>query len=617
MDSRMYSNGRQGRAWRATLAGVALLWGASASAANYLEDFDDGQAQNWSFGSGWSVQGTAADGLYIAGPNTGSLTYSTYTGATWNTGYAYTVRLRATTSTGRVGAVFNYQNASNFYEVTVDQQNHVTLNRVLNGARTQLQQVTYPFSFSPLPNRYGDLRVERLGTNVTVRINGMVALTQTLMASQVFDGRVGVVTQNDPGQFDYTVVNAFNAPSGPDFPRLGSVRISPNTYSDPAVLDDLARTHVVLIGWDTTKTVPLGTIADEIHARSTRNTKVIVYTKMAVANFNNTSGERTEAPIHAKILAENWWVRDAAGVPIAGPHAGDTLKLVNISRFAKENNGAGPLTYSRWVAQWFVDNYYTPNPSIDGIYVDGVNWRPPANAASGDPTLAGDWDRDGTVDLGTREDVAQWFRRGFLDWFNTLGAGMPNTKLKFANVARWGQTTGGDNAELAEYYNSVHGGVLEQIIGGDSAVETWGGWLRMMETYRKIMTTMTGPRLAMFGHRLDTPQAVTQLQEMRYGLTSCLMDDGYYSPYINTYGSTPWMAEFDVNLGQATTAPPIAEWNTQHVWRRDFANGIAIVNPDGNGTKTVTVGAGFKKIDGTVVTSVTLPQRDGIILLRQ
>jgi hypothetical protein len=62
------------------------------------------------------------------------------------------------------------------------------------------------------------------------------------------------------------------------------------------------------------------------------------------------------------------------------------------------------------------------------------------------------------------------------------------------------------------------------------------------------------------------------------------------------------------------------------VWRRDFTNGIALVNPKGNGMQTVQLGGTFVKIKGTqdpsvnngqTVTSVTLQDRDGIILLRQ
>jgi hypothetical protein len=60
------------------------------------------------------------------------------------------------------------------------------------------------------------------------------------------------------------------------------------------------------------------------------------------------------------------------------------------------------------------------------------------------------------------------------------------------------------------------------------------------------------------------------------------------------------------------------------VYRREFDNGVVLVNPKGNGTRTVDVGAGWRRLLGTQdpvhnngqsVTSVTLNEQDGIILV--
>jgi hypothetical protein len=626
MDSRMHSSKRHFPA-HAALAGAALLlWGASASSANYLEEFDDGQAQSWTLGSGWSVQGTAANGLYLGGPVTTSSTYSTYSGATWNTGYAYTVRMRTTgPANARVGAVFNHQNASNFYEVTVNEAGNVSLNRMLNGTRTDgIKTATFVTPFGALSqNRFYDLQVLRLGSEVTVRINGLVALTHTLAAGQVFDGRIGVVSLNDTGQFDFTVVTSAVAPSGPSFPRIGTVRIGTTNYDEPAVQAELAKTDVALIPYSTLWNIDLGAAANQIHALNA-NTKVIVYTKMQEANFDNTGTERTEPAVHAKIVEHDWWVRNTAGVPLSATYKPAIFKQVNITRnpLVPRDNG---LTYARWFAQWVAQNYYVPNDSIDGIYMDNAGWDLLPGTPV-DPAGAGDWNLDGVADPGSRADVRQWYRRGFRDFFDEMGAGMPSNKFKFANTATWGQTTAADNAEIAEYYGAVHGGVIENLIDASKsfAVESWGGWLRMMETYRKVLSTLAGSRqLGLFMHGLPS---ATSYQEMRYGLASCLLDDGYYTPYVTPsgYSTTPWFDEFDVNLGQAISPPPTAAWQNG-VWRRDYQNGIALANPKANGVKTVTVEPGFSRIDGDQApgvnnglpaSSITLQERDGIILLR-
>jgi hypothetical protein len=104
------------------------------------------------------------------------------------------------------------------------------------------------------------------------------------------------------------------------------------------------------------------------------------------------------------------------------------------------------------------------------------------------------------------------------------------------------------------------------------------------------------------------------------------MDNGYFAfnDTGRSYYGVPVFDEQNVDLGAATSAPPTAAWSNG-VYRRDFANGIALVNPKGNGVRTVTLETDFKRIQGTQVPGVnsgqtvrtlTLNDRDGIILLR-
>jgi hypothetical protein len=61
------------------------------------------------------------------------------------------------------------------------------------------------------------------------------------------------------------------------------------------------------------------------------------------------------------------------------------------------------------------------------------------------------------------------------------------------------------------------------------------------------------------------------------------------------------------------------------IWRRDFEHAIVLVNPKGNGARTVSLEQAFRKLkgsqdpsvnDGSKVSKVTLRDRDGIVLLR-
>jgi hypothetical protein len=163
---------------------------------------------------------------------------------------------------------------------------------------------------------------------------------------------------------------------------------------------------------------------------------------------------------------------------------------------------------------------------------------------------------------------------------------------------------------------------MEYILGASFSSENWSGWTEMMSQYRKMIGALAEPKLALFGQT----GSATDYQGMRYGLASCLMDDAYftYTDSANEYGSVPWFDEFDVKLGKSVQSPPTAAWQ-KGVWRRDFQNGIALVNPKGNGSVTVTLEEDFKRIsgkqdsvtnNGQTTRTVTLKDRDGIILLR-
>ncbi len=73
--------------------------------------------------------------------------------------------------------------------------------------------------------------------------------------------------------------------------------------------------------------------------------------------------------------------------------------------------------------------------------------------------------------------------------------------------------------------------------------------------------------------------------------------------------------------GPAMAKPPVAQWK-DGVWRRDFANGIALVNP-AKEPVTITLEPGCRRLrgqqdpgmnNGDTVNSLTLNPKDGIIL---
>lgn len=396
----------------------------------------------------------------------------------------------------------------------------------------------------------------------------------------------------------------------PPFPRIGGIQVGgPFNYNDPSYQAALAKQSVMVLEyWP--GMAPGGESMDSI-VQSIKslnpNALVFLYTD---SDEGYTSGDQgvAFAPIAAKMSAMKWWLYPDGSLtsPVLSFYGNGGYTINNSPYTPKDSNGDDSID---WLAKWFVSTYYTAVPHIDGLFMDNVFTQ---------PRVSGDWYRDG-ADLSDTDPKAEAaIQAGYERWFGDARQLMPG-KYQIGNIATWGQS----GSVPAGYQNMADGGEIEGLIGLSWSIETWGGWQAMENQYYTVMSSLNAPKLAIFS-QWGSP---TDYQSMRYGLASCLMNDAYYS-FTNTsagYSGVVWFDEYNANLGMPTSSPPTAAWQ-KGVWRRDFSNGIALVNPKGNGPQTVQLGGTFVKIKGTqdpsvnngqTVTSVTLQDRDGIILLRQ
>ena len=408
------------------------------------------------------------------------------------------------------------------------------------------------------------------------------------------------------------------AAGSPGFPRLAGVLIgSPQNYEDPAFQSQIARLNVALLntwpawkGFNSNSATFNGVIRDIKAINSA--TQIFQYSIVeSIGAGQGLAGGAFTVPYN-KINAMNWWVYN---VGVAGAKSlsqwqgsGGPFYEINITSSAPiDSNGN---RWTDWFANWVTETYVAPNPLIDGVYTDSVSWFPFSSSDA-------DWNRDGVADSKHSATTQQLYRQGYQHYFQVLRAKIPS-KLLIGNLANWGDPA----STLTEMKGLLNGGVIEDIVGASWSVETWGGFAAALNWYRKTMNAVAAPKLVFFQQNIAS---ATDYQAVRYGLTTCLMDDGYYavSPK-DDFHSILWYDEFDSNLGQATSEPPVSSWQ-KGVYRRDFENGIALVNPRGNGPQTVTLEAGFRKLagkqapavnDGQPVSSITLGERDGIVLLR-
>lgn len=408
--------------------------------------------------------------------------------------------------------------------------------------------------------------------------------------------------------------SAAHAFDKPPFPRLGGFKISgPQAYEDPAYQEQLAKLDIVVLnnfpGWEAAHHTTLKKVVDEIKARNPKEL-VFMYANMNEAVKDNPGVWKE---LSTKLTTEKWWLYPAAdaGSPVTSTWA-PVFGITNYTMGARANSSG--QRYLDWYPTWSAKTFLMDSPNIDGILTDNFFWK---------PRVSGDWNRDGKIDASDSEIAQKLHREGMAKYVQVWRKVLPG-KYQLGN-SDWGNP----KAVAPEYDQLLNGAVLERAIGDSwspeglsitGAKNANGSWKFMMEHYWRLMQGTAEPKLVIFQQWGKT----SDYQAFRYGLTSCLMDDGYYDFAVDKYTAVPWFDEYDAKLGQAISPPPRAAWKNG-VWRRDFENGIALVNPRGNGAQTVDLGGQFKRLsgkqdsavnNGTMSDKVTLKDRDGIILMR-
>ena len=430
------------------------------------------------------------------------------------------------------------------------------------------------------------------------------------------------------------------SPSGlsafdPPYPRVASYRIGGSQTYGPAFQTWASKQAVVILGgnwegWENSGR-DREAIVESIKSQSTIGTKVLQYNICDNVDFVTPS----QPTWKAQVDANNWYLyaKGTSGTKATNFYSSDFWQTNSTTYVTPDANGH--MLEDAFAI--FTDAEYrtgsTKNAakSLDGHYHDNVLF-----VARTD----GDFDRNGTTD--SAKDFGLAWRTGLRRYFDELAKIDPNL-IRFANLDDMGElgiTDPTDTAAAAPLDGILHGALLEGFMGATWANETWAGWTVAMNEYRFRENMTIAPHLAVAGHMNvaangSDPSDATPWRAMRYGMASVALEDGYYAYSPSNGYSDSDLYSFDElggndggppigYLGWPTEAPPKSAWK-QGVWRRDFDHGIVLVNPKGNGAQTVSLGGTFKHLvgkqnpalnDGSSVTSVTLADRDGLVLLK-
>ncbi|MFA5061991.1 MAG: putative glycoside hydrolase [Patescibacteria group bacterium] len=291
-------------------------------------------------------------------------------------------------------------------------------------------------------------------------------------------------------------------------------------------------------------------------------------------------------------VKNNWWLRDDEGNVVSNWPG---LKNTNMS-----------LEWTDYLVN-FVKTKILSAGVWDGIFWDMVN-----DGISG--TNKGDIDLngDGQKDTARLADV-EWVNR--IDYLLERSQEL-NVKYIIMN--------GSSIPSMQEY---VNGRMYENF---PTPWEKGGSWSGIMNGLEVNQQSNKQPLIYVINANTGNTGKSDNYRRMRFGLASSLMVNNVYFSFDHgdeNHAQIWWYDEYDVNLGE-----PIGEAQsvsgsanfTEDVWRRDYTNGVAIVNVTTK-SQTVDLGGEYEKItgkqdpavnDGSITNAVTLGAKDGLVMLK-
>jgi hypothetical protein len=432
----------------------------------------------------------------------------------------------------------------------------------------------------------------------------------------------------------------------PAYPRIAA-RPHGTLLSSSAVDADsrhIAKHHVAILA--THRTWKLGGFdmaTLPAHIKS-YNSSIKLFKYVNANQFESNNANANLDWIRKKLYAESggngngdWWKRTTGGALISGSESGK--HQVNVTLQTKPDKSG-----LQW-PQWFV-RYWNAAPSDSG------SWVAPAGYNKGRGLREGAWDgvfqddqyistgrfapsnadlnNDRLNDPPHDERTRNWVVAGHIAVVDEWKKLQPS-RLVLGQYAALASASEPDPSPFAGVHD---GGLIQDITRKDGQT---GGWPIMMKAYRKALSLASNPKIVIFHNQIadllhDNPD-MGVYQANRYGLTSALMDNGYYAvmapgqlrpEFDEFFGGKDHSVSKLGYLGQPRNGPQTNPWS-QGVYRREFDRGLVLVNPKGNGTRTVNVGSGWRRIDGGQdrnhnngqnASSVTLKEQDGIILIR-
>ncbi len=301
-------------------------------------------------------------------------------------------------------------------------------------------------------------------------------------------------------------------------------------------------------------------------------------------------------------LDDSWWLRDKNGEKVI--HWPQTAML-NVSDGAGHNKKG--QRFNDFLPEFVVDNIKSTG-LFDGVFYDNT-W--------GDVSWLND-----NIDILNN---AQNLQAHEID--SLWSSGFKKILDKTRRLAGDDFIIIGNGRVHQPYLSYLHGMMFE---GFPSYWESGGTWEGSVNTYINLPLSSRQPAMPVINtYHKDR----NNFQIFRFGLGSALLGEGYYSfDYdVSDHSQTWWYDEYEVYLGTAISAPyDLLENNNNNIkpslWRRDFENGVVIVNSTNEKKRYIFNNEVLEKIQGNQDTSINngerinwleIKSKDAIILLKE
>ncbi len=327
--------------------------------------------------------------------------------------------------------------------------------------------------------------------------------------------------------------------------------------------------------------------------------KLIAYTYPAFFYQESNPGNYAGLPLRKYVLdevnAKNWWLKNGSGGAVySWPH----VQVINVTNPEWQNFNVDYLKNKLGMSQW------------DGVMYDMVDAEINHYSSNGI-----DINNDGVVD--STATVNQKWQQGMSQLFAKTRSAFGNEKIIVTN-----------GNSIDSYQKNINGRIFENF---PTPWEGNGSWQATMYQYlRRLPGLNYNPATHIINATTRNTGNMSNYRAMRFGLTSALLGDGYFS---FDYGDQShqqlwWYDEYDMKLGQAQSSYyNLLDINNDYIkaglWRRDFENGVAIVNSTDKDQLYIFKNEEFEKLrgqqdaatnNGTKVNYIKLKPSDGIIM---